>query len=708
MPKTPHTTLPVLAFILGFTCFIVQLVLIREFLNLFMGNELVIGIILALWMMLTASGALAGRYLHRPGRHEASLLGLLILNGILPLAGAVFSVWLRSILYAPGAMLSLQGILIISLAGLGAFCFFSGMMFTMLAAALSENSGKNSISRIYALEALGSLAGGIIFNFILVYFLNSLRILSIVMMLNLLTAVWFAFVNKNKMVAISCLLLSLALLIPVLIINPDSVTAKMLYPGQEVLLNRDTPFGKMVVTENKGQYNFYSSGVLYASSGNIAEKEEKVHYAMALHPAPADVLMLSGGWDGALQEVLKYPVTRIDYVDPDPWLSEAAVSYLLIEWPEHVKILYTDPRRFLQETTHKYDVILLNTGPPNTVGKNRFYTREFFRKAKEALHPGGIISLNLASAGNYLNEDTRLLYSNIYNTLKNTFLHIRFIPGGRSYFLASDEPLNGDITVLIQQKNIPTEYVNAWYLDMRLMDDRAELILNELDPDARINEDFYPLAAYLSVRQWLGLFHLQGWFIALIPLILMTLILLRMKPISLGLFASGFTASSAEFMLLIGFQVIYGFIYQMAGVIIMAFMAGLAAGSGYLHKYFRKEARTFIRIQLGIGIMAAITPFIMLVMDHQGFPAWLPGLIIILLTFLFAVLTGIQYQLATRLRNETVPEVASSTYSADLLGSAFGIFLVAVFVFPLIGMVFTGLLLAGLNFVAAGVVRWRL
>jgi len=700
--------LKLIAFLLGFTCFIVQLVLIREFLNLFMGNELVIGIILALWMILTASGAIAGRYLHRPGRNEASLLILLVLNGVLPLAGAIFAVWLRSILYVPGSMLSLQGILIISLAGLAAFCFFSGMMFTILAATLSENSGKSSISRIYALEALGSLAGGIAFNFILVYSLNSLRILIIVMMLNLLAAVWFAFVFKNKMVGISCLLLSLALLLPILFINPDSVTAKMLYPGQEVLLNRDTPFGKIVLTENKGQYNFYSSGVLYASSWDIAKKEEKVHYAMALHPAPADVLMLSGGWDGALQEVLKYPVSRVDYVDPNPWLLKAAASYLWIEWPENVNIRYTDPRRFLQETPHKYDVILLNTGPPNTVGNNRFYTREFFRKAKTSLHPGGIISLNLASAGNYLNEDTRLLYSNIYNTLKNTFLHIRLIPGGRSYFIASDEPLNGDITALIQQKNIPTEYVNAWYLDMRSMDERAEMILNELDPDARINEDFYPLAAYLSLRQWLGMFHIQGWLIALIPLLLMTLILLRMKPISLGLFASGFTASSAEFMLLIGFQVIYGFIYQMAGLIIMAFMAGLAAGSGYLHKYFRKEARTFIRIQLGIGIMAGITPFIMMAIDHPGFPAWLPGLIITLLTFMFAVLTGIQYQLATRLRDGTAPEVASSTYSADLLGSAFGVFLVAVFIFPLIGMVFTGLLLAGLNFVAAGVVRWRL
>ena len=174
MAKVYH----ILAFVLGFTCFIVQLVLIREFLNLFMGNELVIGIMLALWMLLTATGALAGRYLQRRKHGSMPVFILLILNGILPIAGAMLAVWLRSELYAQGMMVSLQGILLISMAGLAAFCFFSGMMFTLLASALSEAEEKNSISRIYAIEALGSLAGGIIFNFLLIYMFNSLRILS--------------------------------------------------------------------------------------------------------------------------------------------------------------------------------------------------------------------------------------------------------------------------------------------------------------------------------------------------------------------------------------------------------------------------------------------------------------------------------------------------------------------------------------------------
>ena len=44
---------------LGFISMVAQLVLLREFIKTFNGNELVIGIFLAIWMMLTGAGAWA-------------------------------------------------------------------------------------------------------------------------------------------------------------------------------------------------------------------------------------------------------------------------------------------------------------------------------------------------------------------------------------------------------------------------------------------------------------------------------------------------------------------------------------------------------------------------------------------------------------------------------------------------------------------------
>ncbi len=53
----------------------------------------------------------------------------------------------------------------------------------------------------------------------------------------------------------------------------------------------------------------------------------------------------------------------------------------------------------------------------------------------------------------------------------------------------------------------------------------------------------------------------------------------RMNTITLGILTGGFAASSVEILLLISFQIIYGYVYFLTGVIISIFMAGLAFGA---------------------------------------------------------------------------------------------------------------------------------
>ncbi len=690
-----------LAFILGFTCFIVQLVLIREFLNLFMGNELVIGVMLALWMLITATGAVLGRYVYKKDKNKLSIFLLLFLLGIFPIAGALFSVWLRSMLYAPGVMISLQGIILLSMAGLAAFCLVSGMMFTLLASATFPENQKNNISRIYAFESLGSFVGGIIFYSILVYNLNSMQILRLVLILNLLIAIWYASRQKKIIASIIGISVSMSLIISIFLMDLDIQVSKMLYPDQELLLSKDTPFGKLVVTEKAGQHNFFISGNPILISDDIIDREEKVHYAMCLHPSPKNVLMLSGGLDGSGDEVLKYNIEHFDYVDNDVWSMEAAEHFNGLQWPPAIHIVTTSPRSFLQETDQMYDVIILNSAPPSTIGNNRFYTNDFFQKMKSRLHKQGLMSIHLPAAGNYLDVETALLYSTIFNTLKNNFLHTRLIPGNNTYFISSDEPLSGNITEMISDKGISTSYVNRYYLDDQLTDERAGQMVEALDIEAQINTDAHPLAAFLSTLRWLGMFQIPPWLVALIPMIIMIIIVMRLSPFNIGLFASGFTASAAEFLLLVSLQMVYGFIYQMAGIVIMSFMAGLAAGAAFLHTFFSENKKAFIRIQMILGIFVGVLPLLLIGLGNISY-SLLPAALICFFTFIAAALLGIQYRLASRLKSGSLAKVASSSYGADLAGAAFGMFFVAVFIFPLIGMIYTGLLLAWVNFMAVG------
>jgi spermidine synthase len=54
-------------FVSGLTALIVQIIFLREFLTLFWGNELVVGVIIGNWMLLTTAGAVAGKHLTLSG-----------------------------------------------------------------------------------------------------------------------------------------------------------------------------------------------------------------------------------------------------------------------------------------------------------------------------------------------------------------------------------------------------------------------------------------------------------------------------------------------------------------------------------------------------------------------------------------------------------------------------------------------------------------
>ena len=51
--------------VLGISAIITQIILLREFLVLFSGNELVIGIILGNWLLLSGIGTYLGKYIHK-------------------------------------------------------------------------------------------------------------------------------------------------------------------------------------------------------------------------------------------------------------------------------------------------------------------------------------------------------------------------------------------------------------------------------------------------------------------------------------------------------------------------------------------------------------------------------------------------------------------------------------------------------------------
>ena len=150
---------------MGFTFTVTQALLIRELLVAFFGNELSIGLILACWLILEATGSgLLGRLARRWGRRAPSFAVLQVLFALfLPLCLYAASISRSLIGAIPGEGVGLIPMFISSFLILMPLALVDGAMFTFGCRAYSELTAQQapSIGRVYVYEAVGAIIGGV-------------------------------------------------------------------------------------------------------------------------------------------------------------------------------------------------------------------------------------------------------------------------------------------------------------------------------------------------------------------------------------------------------------------------------------------------------------------------------------------------------------------------------------------------------------------
>jgi len=688
--------------VLGFSSIFIQVILLREFLSVFYGNELVMGIVLANCMLLTGSGAYLGKFFPKLKKQFRVILFFQILFTVLPVITILsLDIW-RTVLFPYGSMPGLMEILWSSFLLQLPFCLVNGFLFTAYNSMLSEFTGKNKASSVYALEAFGSVLGGIVMNFIFLWIFGIFTSLQLLMILNFLTIILYINSIPGKIIKIVIPVLAVIVVFIVLSLDLQGFTEKLLFRDQKVIFNRSTPYGTVVVTKNAGQLNYFENGLPLFSSGNEIFNEELVHFPMIQRAHPEKILMISGGISGTLKEIKKYKPRRIDYAELNPALIETGKKYSVSFDDPLIHVYNKDGRRFLSETSERYDVVIINLPEPSTIQINRYYTREFFIKVKDKLSRDGVISLSLPPTEDYVSSTAAKLNSSLFYTLNSVFKKVLILPGQKNYFLASDSELTTGIAGLIDYRGIQTKYVNRYYLDDELLKDRSSFIRQHLTKNDGINEDFRPLTYFLQINYWTTYFKINYVILFALFLVVLILIFLSLNKISFGLFTGGFTASSLEILILIAFQVIYGYVFRMAGIIIMLFMAGLATGAFIWKRiYPRWSSKSYIHIQLTIGLFSMGFPFIILFLNAVVLHEWFIHIIFYLLTLFISLFIGIEYGLASVIRQQNFATIAAKNYSADLFGSAMGAIITTILLFPLLGLIWTCFVLALLNVISA-------
>jgi spermidine synthase len=740
----------------GFSAVVGQIVLMRELIQVFNGNEIALGILLATWLLWTAVGSAltsgAGLGRNRPRLAVAALECVLA-------ASFPATIWALRDAKAffqtvPGELVGLAPMLLTSLVCLSVFCAASGALF-VAAARMAEAecwlSARAAASSAYLLEAAGSALGGILASVVLVRFCEAFQIAAIMGLLNLCVAAALALRLRRVQVAALACAAALAAIPLLQWVAPrwDAAARSRLWRGFNVVGARESIYGNLTVTETGASEtgtirSLYENGSILANAPDPAAAEEAIDYALLEHAAPTRVLLIGGGVNGSVAEALKHPtIASLDYVELDPALIAMArqffpVQTAVFDSDPRVHLHLVDGRRFLAGTVEKFDVIIVDVPDPQTAQLNRFYTVEFFRLARAHLLPQGLLAIELRSAEETISPDLAEFLRSIRRTLSDVFPYQAAIPGEMIHFFGAMQPdvLTRDPQVLVarlRERRLATQYVSQYFIPYRMMPDRMEQVETELTPVAStpVNRDFAPIAYEFDVVLWGAQFRsgYAAWFraaehvrfgqvagaLAIVLLIGMGLLAFlpgreRRQKASAGacVAATGFTLMALQIFLLLGFQAVYGYVYAELAILIGLFMAGIALGSwlairsnnssdaGAEHRWRLTEAQL---------LLALAAPALLIVVSLIGSFAstaatWIAAQVIFpALAALAGMLGGYQFVVAAGifLRGRGERSGLGVLYAIDLLGGCVGALALSTFLIPVFGFWRTAWLAVAIN-----------
>jgi spermidine synthase len=595
----PDTTrLPTLlaVFALGVSCVITQLALMREMLGVFAGNELVLGVVLGNWLLLMGLGAALGRQVRTLPPAHAALIGLLLLTAILPPAQIVWLRGLRQSVFLRGEEIGLPHTALGSFLLLLPYCLAAGAFLTVACAALARRNPVLGAGRVYAMDSLGSVAGGLLFGFVLIERLDHVALLGVPALLNVLAAAWLGWRTQReprlarRLLPLAALLLGAGLLGWIALGHPDATSTACQFANQRLLFRGNSPYGRLVVTESGGQTNFIENGLVLASAPGIEQAEECAHLALAQRPGAQQVLLIGGALTGTTREMLRHGVKAIDCVELDPLVIQLGREFLPGEFADpRVRWWKTDARRFVARAGANYDVVVVALPDPVTVQLNRFFTREFFEEVRRVLQPGGVLSFAVGRYENYVSPELARLVSCARQTVACSFTNVLLLPASRIYFLASDDPLTKDIASALDRAGVSARWVNRGYLSATLAPDRLADLERSAAQGASVNRDFAPRLPYLQLKHWASQFHgLPAWWL-LAPAGAVLLYAARLRGAAGVVLASGFAGSALEIVLLLGMQVLAGAVYRQVAWVVTAFMAGLALGAAVATRWLQQH-----------------------------------------------------------------------------------------------------------------------
>ncbi len=671
--KLTSTEIQINLFITGFVSSSIQLLLMREIMNITGGYELITGSFLGSWLIGSAIGAaLAGK----STLNDIPKINLIF--SLSPIISTLLMLFLSRIFLSPGETPSFLTALIYTLIVLIPFCMVSGFTFIKL---ITIAGSKNNFvpGKAFSIETTGGVLSGITISLLTAELPGTYKLLLLIILLSVTYVLLTHFIQRSVS-KISTKFFILFLSVLIIFLNPDVFFRQILLPAVKVTGTEDTPYGNITKGEYRGEESMYYNQRLLAYNDDVTEREEDIHYAMLQSDSPEKVIMISGSLQTHLPEILKYPVSNITYIERDPSLAKYQ-SPAVDKIPGKVTFVNSDAFRYIRNSHESADVIILLVPPPTTLLINRYYTTEFFGEVKKRLKQGGIFMCSPGPGDNYLNKESINLYSSIYNSLAAIFKNVKPVLGNKLYFIATDKTISLSFCQLADKKNIKNVYVNSDFLDDETINKKSEEVNALIDSGIKQNRSAFPVAS----------FHFQSYQFSKnlnekIPAIILMFIVFALpvtaiKRRNMLMYFSASALAGFEIIILISLQLMVGNMYQLTGLIIAGLMTGLAVGSGINIRFLNTiSLRNQVIFQIVFYIIFGLSYNYMIELKS----GLMSVLVIILSGFLPALITGRIFRQLT-LKTEGSSD-SPSIYSADLAGSAFGFIFISGFAVPVFGI----------------------
>ncbi len=722
MDRPQALTLHVSLVYIGFGSILTQILLIREFLVSFYGNELSIGIIFSGWLIWIGIGSTVGNKLIKRLQSISHLFFILIVLTPLVTFMQILAVkFVRAFLHIPtGEFLSMMELFGFSFSVLSVGCFLWGMLFTLGAKMFSSEKEElwRGVNKAYVLESIGSVAGGLLFTYVLASLFSTLQTAFFLLFSTWSMAFWHGLKIKKqfKTVALLCLIV-----LYYIFFQPIRTLERQMNAYEWSLINDkltfvrsiDTKYQNLSLLRLENQCTIYTDGRPAYNIPNTYEAEVFIHSILVHRFDAKRVLLLGGGFNGILKEILKYPVQEIEYVEIDPALLPFVEPVLDKQNQQalrdpRVKIISGDGREFLSRNQGSFDVIILNIGEPSTASLNRFFTLEFYQQCSTRLTSDGILAFSVPSSAEYITDEMKNLNASIYHTFKQVFQTVLVIPGDHAILIGSrsQRPFIQDpdsLAHLYAITKISAEYFSKYMFEEKMPPERIKYITNALESvqDYRINTDTDPVTYYFDLLLWNRFLHGDNRFfssisrtgifvVGALAVGILFIILVRRRQIekrernalAIIIACGGMIGMALNLLLLLNFQETFGSIYEMLGAMSAVFMLGLALGAMFIVRITQNHKMKFILLVVLIALVSLVLllPHLLhFLLRMRSMPFTL------IITMSCGGLIGMLFGIVNRLYSHRATDLGS-IYAYDVFGSSVGALIACSLLLPVLGI----------------------